>query len=97
MKKIIMLVIGLCLLISCGKKYETYTYMRKEKMYKDAINKPEEMKKIEKMIEVLKKEAENGDSTAEKEYSDWHTIQLFDNRDSYYDPNVKANMLNRKW
>ncbi|KYM42216.1 hypothetical protein A2U08_05700 [Fusobacterium necrophorum subsp. funduliforme] len=48
MKKIIMLVIGLCLLISCGKKYETYTYMQKEKMYKEAINNPEEMKKNRK-------------------------------------------------
>ncbi|WP_261788125.1 hypothetical protein [Fusobacterium necrophorum] len=47
------------------------------------------------MIEVLKKEAENGDATAEKEYGDWHTIEIM--APSLPKPTEKADLMKLKW
>lgn len=96
MKKIIMIGLLVLLFVSCGKDYETYTYMQKQKMYKEAIDNPEKMKEIEKLMELLKTEAENGDATAEKEYIDWHSIQVM----TYHKrplPTEGAGLMNLNW
>lgn len=95
MKKIIMVGLLTLLFISCGKDYETYTHTQKQKMYKEAIDNPEKMKEIEKLMELLKTEAENGDATAKEEYIDWHTIKIM--TPTLPKPTEKANLMNLKW
>lgn len=100
MKKIIMLVIGLCLLISCGKKeseYPIYTHTEKMAMYKEAKdnNDIKKLQEIEDLMKQLEIAGKKGDEIAEKERADWHTACVL-----YVAPTKpykKPDLLNGKW
>ncbi|CAL7906651.1 putative lipoprotein [Fusobacterium necrophorum subsp. funduliforme ATCC 51357] len=100
MKKIMTIIIGLSLFISCGKKepeYPIFTYDEKEAMYKEAKdnNNTEKLKEIEDLMKQLEIAGKKGDKVAEQEYEDWHVVEVL-----YVSPKKKdpgANLLNRSW
>jgi len=100
MKKIMTIIIGLSLFISCGKKepeYPIYTYDEKESIYKEAKdnNNTEKLEEIEKLMQQLEIAGKKGDEVAEKERADWHTVRVL-----YIAPEQsykKPDLLNGKW
>src|SRR3712207_6634264 len=100
MKKIITIIIGLSLFISCGKKeseYPIFTHDEKVAIYKEARehNNTEKLKEIENLMKQLETEGKKGDKIAEKERADWHTVRVL-----YIAPEQsykKPDLLNGKW
>ena len=100
MKKIMMIIIGLSLFISCGKKepeYPIFTYDEKEAMYKEAKdnNNTEKLKEIEDLMKQLEIAGKTGATVAEQEYEDWHVVEVLYISPKKKDPGV--NLLNRSW
>ncbi|KYM42217.1 hypothetical protein [Fusobacterium necrophorum] len=100
MKKIMILIIGLCLLISCGKKepeYPVFTHDEKEAIYKEAKdnNNVEKLQEIEDLMKRLEIAGKKGDKVAEQEYEDWHVVEVLYISPKKKDPGV--NLLNRAW
>ncbi|MEJ6469926.1 hypothetical protein ACO1GZ_02555 [Fusobacterium watanabei] len=101
MKKLgLLFIIGL-LIVSCGKDYEVYTKEQKKEMYQVALEEERNGKndKIEEIHNILKKleeAAKKGDKEAYNERSEWdYVIKMSFQPNS--DPNIKADLLKRKW
>ncbi|WP_027131864.1 hypothetical protein [Fusobacterium necrophorum] len=100
MKKIMTIIIGLSLFISCGKKepeYPIFSHDEKVTMYKEAKdnNNTEKLEEIEKLMQQLEIAGKKGDEVAEKERADWHTVRVL-----YIAPEQsykKPDLLNGKW
>ena len=99
MKRII-IAIGLCLFIACGKKeaeYPIFTYDQKEAIYKEAQDNDDtdKIKDIETLMTQLEIAGKQGDKIAEQEYEDWHAVEVLYVSPKKEDPGV--NLLNRSW
>ena len=101
MKKLSLLCIMGLLIVSCGKDYEIYTKEQKKEMYQTALEeerngKNEKIEEIHNTLKKLEEAAKNGDKEAYNERSEWdYVIKMSFQPNS--DPNIKADLLNRKW
>ena len=101
MKKLSLLFIMGLLIVSCGKDYEIYTKEQKKEMYQTALEeerngKNEKIEEIHSTLKKLEEAAKNGDKEAYNERSEWdYVIKMSFQPNS--DPNIKADLLNRKW
>ena len=101
MKKLSLLFILGLLIVSCGKDYEVYTKEQKKEMYQTALEeerngKNEKIEEIHNTLKKLEEAAKNGDKEAYNERSEWdYVIKMSFQPNS--DPNIKADLLNRKW
>ena len=101
MKKLSLLFIMGLLIVSCGKDYEIYTKEQKKDMYQTALEeerngKTEKIEEIHNTLKKLEEAAKNGDKEAYNERSEWdYVIKMSFQPNS--DPNIKADLLNRKW
>ena len=101
MKKLSLLFIIGLLIVSCGKDYEIYTKEQKKEMYQTALEeerngKNEKIEEIHNTLKKLEEAAKNGDKEAYNERSEWdYVIKMSFQPNS--DPNIKADLLNRKW
>ena len=101
MKKLSLLFIMGLLIVSCGKDYEIYTKEQKKEMYQTAVEeerngKNEKIEEIHNTLKKLEEAAKNGDKEAYNERSEWdYVIKMSFQPNS--DPNIKADLLNRKW
>jgi len=101
MEKLSLLFIMGLLIVSCGKDYEIYTKEQKKEMYQTALEeerngKNEKIEEIHNALKKLEEAAKNGDKEAYNERSEWdYVIKMSFQPNS--DPNIKADLLNRKW
>ena len=101
MKKYFMLLMFCLFLIGCGKDYKTYSLEEKKEMIKEAVienrnGNKEKVKKLDEIVKKLEEAAKNGDKEAYNERSEWdYVIKMSFQPNS--DPNIKADLLNRKW
>ena len=101
MKKLSLLFIMGLLIVSCGKDYEVYTKEQKKEIYQTALEeerngKNEKIEEIHNTLKKLEEAAKNGDKEAYNERSEWdYVIKMSFQPNS--DPNIKADLLNRKW
>jgi len=91
MKKILLGVLVILLLVSCGKP-KAYTLPEKERESIFAIseNNQAKLEELNKNMEEWKKLAEKGDEQGKKEYQEWQLVQSLVSDEYYVEVNYKA-------
>ena len=98
MKKLSLLFILGLLIVSCEKDYEVYTKEQKKEMYQIALEEERNGKndKIHNTLKKLEEAGKKGDKEAYNERAEWeYVIKMSFQPNS--DPNIKADLLKRKW
>ena len=91
MKKILLGVLVIVLLVSCGKP-KAYTLPEKEResIFAIAENNQAKLEELNKNMEEWKKLAEKGDEQGKKEYQEWQLVQSLVSDEDYVEVNYKA-------
>jgi hypothetical protein len=91
MKKILLGVLVILLLVSCGKP-KAYTLPEKEResIFAIAENNQAKLEELNKNMEEWKKLAEKGDEQGKKEYQEWQLVQSLVSDEYYVEVNYKA-------
>ncbi|QYR59002.1 hypothetical protein EII28_04360 [Fusobacterium nucleatum] len=91
MKKILLGVLVIVLLVSCGKP-KAYTLPEKEResIFAIAENNQAKLEELNKNMEEWKKLAEKGDEQGKKEYQEWQLVQSLVSDEYYVEVNYKA-------
>ena len=91
MKKILLGVLVIVLLVSCGKP-KAYTLPEKEResIFAIAENNQAKLEELNKNMEEWKKLAEKGDEERKKEYQEWQIVESLVSDSNYVEVNYKA-------
>lgn len=91
MKKILLGVLVIVLLVSCGKP-KAYTLPEKEResIFAIAENNQAKLEELNKNMEEWKKLAEKGDEQGKKEYQEWQIVESLVSDSNYVEVNYKA-------
>ncbi|EJU07447.1 hypothetical protein [Fusobacterium hwasookii] len=91
MKKILLGVLVIVLLVSCGKP-KAYTLPEKEResIFAIAENNQAKLEELNKNMEEWKKLAEKGDEEGKKEYQEWQIVESLVSDSNYVEVNYKA-------